>query len=185
MQPTWYLPVTEAQWSALANLGEEARIELLLADRSLEMTIGRGLNGPHRPSIEGEFSASTPVTLSHNSYTHLIQLTDQMGGRVGTVAPILSLGADSALWKCFSGCAQRIYRFDTNRIPPAGSQSAASGHLASNASNLAACINYLSTTQAPRHKLFCEWVNRVLPHVRWVQAPHVDNSQVRIECLQD
>lgn len=76
----------------------------------------------------------------------------------------------------------RIYRFSAQRRP--GFQCSAQGTavLDREAVNLPYCVNHLQTNDAHGHKTLCEWIARVFPSVKWVQAPPA-NGQFEMRCL--
>lgn len=76
-----------------------------------------------------------------------------------------------------------VYRFSAQRLPAAQSPMFPTATLQNNASNLAFCINRLQSTDAYGHKLLCEWINRVFPHVHWIQAPTNDGNLFELRCL--
>lgn len=77
---------------------------------------------------------------------------------------------------------ERIYRFSAQRRP--GMQCVAQGTavLDREATTLPYCINHLQTNDAHGHQLLCNWVNRIFPSVKWVQAPPV-GSTFELRCL--
>jgi hypothetical protein len=80
-----------------------------------------------------------------------------------------------------SSYRQRVYRFSAQRRPAAVSPPS-SNVLEREGQNLPFCINHLQTNDAYGHRLLCEWVHRIFPNVRWVQAPPL-NNQFAINCL--
>lgn len=182
-QATWYLPVPEGRWRELASLSHDEMTAKLLEESNLNVAIERCGNAHSSLRIEGEFVGSPWLSLNPSGSCHVIRLTEEADGRIGKVDFVNAGDASNLLWSYLSGCAQKVYRFDANRIPFLAMPVSESGHLASNASNLAACINRLSNTDPAGHKILCQWINRVLPHVHWVQAPAVADNQVGIECL--
>lgn len=77
-----------------------------------------------------------------------------------------------------------FYRFSAQRNPAVQSGfTGAPAVLSPDASNLAFCLSQLQLNDAHGHSLLCDWVHRVFPSVRWVQAPAVSNNQWHIQCL--
>ena len=76
----------------------------------------------------------------------------------------------------------RIYRFSAKRQP--GEQCSAQGTTVLDrlATTLPYCINHLQTNDAHGHQLLCNWVHRIFPSVKWVQAPPVV-SNFELRCL--
>lgn len=76
---------------------------------------------------------------------------------------------------------QRIYRFSAQRRP-GWTSGAGNTVLDREAIGLPFCINHLQTIDAHGHKLLCDWVHRVFPSIRWVQAPP-SGGNFQIYCL--
>lgn len=95
--------------------------------------------------------------------------------RSNEIEPEISVGGHSESQTIVGNYCQlfkpRIYRFNAQRRP--GSQCAAQGSaiLDREAVTLPYCINHLQTNDAHGHRLFCGWINRIFPSVKWVQAP--------------
>lgn len=84
----------------------------------------------------------------------------------------------------FTPYRQRIYRFNAQRRPGTTCGTQGTSILDREAASLPYCINYLQTSDADGHRILCEWINRVFPSVRWVQAPPVHgNQQFQMRCL--
>lgn len=76
----------------------------------------------------------------------------------------------------------RIYRFNALRRPGNHCVAQGSAVLDREAASLPFCINHLHTNDSHGHKILCEWINRVFPSVKWVQAPP-NGSSFELKCL--
>jgi predicted ATPase len=76
-----------------------------------------------------------------------------------------------------------IYRFSAQRRPAGECGISGEARLDREANNLPYCINYLQTNDAHGHKLLCEWVNRIFPSVKWIQAPPKPHGAFQLHCL--
>jgi len=93
-------------------------------------------------------------------------------------------GARPDLLQALKRITNSFYRFSPNRRP--ASSCGESPHpvaLSPDASNLAYCLNHLSTTDAHGFETLCEWVNRVFPAVHWIQASPRQGNLFEVECL--
>lgn len=80
----------------------------------------------------------------------------------------------------------KIYRFSAQRLPADTSSSAGDPILQRNAGNLPYCINHLHSNDAEGHRILCNWVRRIFPSVKWVQAPPIPGSQAfQLQCLPE
>lgn len=79
-----------------------------------------------------------------------------------------------------------IYRFSAQRIPADISSTAGNPILQRNAGNLPYCINYLHSNDAEGHRILCDWVHRIFPSVKWIQAPPIPGNQnFQLQCLPE
>ena len=76
----------------------------------------------------------------------------------------------------------RIYRFNAQRRPGTTVSAQGSGVLDREATTLPFCISDLQTNDAHGHKILCNWVNRVFPSVKWIQAPSRGGTY-ELKCL--
>ncbi len=90
--------------------------------------------------------------------------------------------ADATIGEYFTPFRNRVYRFNAQRKP--GTQCGAVGTfiLDREAAALPYCVNHLQTNDAHGHRLLCEWVSRVFPNVKWIQAPPVGGN-FQLRCL--
>lgn len=80
----------------------------------------------------------------------------------------------------------RIYRFSAQRLPADRSHTAGDPVLQRDAGNLPYCINHLHSNDAEGHRILCNWVNRIFPSVRWIQAPPIPAQQAfQLQCLPE
>ncbi len=79
-------------------------------------------------------------------------------------------------------CRSRVYRFSAQRRPGFKCSALENSTLDREATSLPYCINHLQTNDAHGHKILCEWVNRVFPSVKWIQATPV-GSHFELRCL--
>lgn len=112
------------------------------------------------------------------------QIRESVGGTSRFESLVGGYGPGSFVY-LGEGCRQWVYRFEAHRTPPEYSGLSNDGRLRTNASNLPGCINHLLATDNHLHHQLCLLVQRVLPSIRWVQAPPEPNgnTQVRLECL--
>ena len=55
-----------------------------------------------------------------------------------------------------------------------------------NAGNLPYCINHLHSNDAEGHRILCNWVHRIFPSVKWIQAPPIPGTQTfQLQCLPE
>lgn len=93
-------------------------------------------------------------------------------------------GAQNAILGYYPLFKTRIYRFNAIRKPGFTSSTQGNLILDREAINLPYCINHLQTNDSHGHKILCEWINRVFPSVRWVQAPPITGTgNFEIKCL--
>lgn len=79
---------------------------------------------------------------------------------------------------------KRIYRFLSDRKPGATCSASSSAQLDRTASNLPFVLNHLQTRDSHGHKLLCNWVQRIFPHIHWVQSTSIPNTQqFELHCL--
>lgn len=78
---------------------------------------------------------------------------------------------------------QFIYRFSAQRRPAGECINSGEPRLDREANNLPYCINHLQSNDAHGHKLLCEWVSRIFPSVKWIQAPPKPNGPFQLLCL--
>lgn len=78
---------------------------------------------------------------------------------------------------------QRIYRFSARRQPGTDFGTAISPTLDREATSLPYCINHLNSNDSDGHRLLCEWVSRIFPSVKWIQAPPTGAGTFQIRCL--
>ncbi len=76
----------------------------------------------------------------------------------------------------------KIYRFNALRRPGHQCGSQGSAVLDREAASLPYCINHLHTNDSHGHAFLCDWINRVFPSVKWVQAPP-NGGNFNIKCL--
>jgi len=76
-----------------------------------------------------------------------------------------------------------IYRFSAQRIPGGECSNTGAPTLDREAKNLPYCINHLQSNDAHGHKTLCEWINRIFPSVKWIQAPPTPNNFFQLQCL--
>lgn len=80
----------------------------------------------------------------------------------------------------------RIYRFSAQRLPADTSHTAGDPTLQRNAGNLPYCINHLHSNDAEGHRILCNWVHRIFPSVKWIQAPPIPGNQTfQLQCLPE
>ncbi|QID16566.1 AAA family ATPase [Nitrogeniibacter mangrovi] len=80
----------------------------------------------------------------------------------------------------------RIYRFSAQRLPADTSSTAGDPVLQRNAGNLPYCINHLHSNDAEGHRILCNWVHRIFPSVKWIQAPPIPGNQAfQLQCLPE
>ena len=76
----------------------------------------------------------------------------------------------------------RIYRFNALRKPGFQCGPQNSAILDREAVTLPYCINHLQTNDSHGHRLLCDWINRIFPSVKWVQAPP-NQGNFDLHCL--
>lgn len=76
-----------------------------------------------------------------------------------------------------------IYRFSAQRRPAGSCTNSGEPQLDREANNLPYCINHLQSNDSHGHRLLCEWVNRIFPSVKWIQAPPRPSGHFELVCL--
>lgn len=76
----------------------------------------------------------------------------------------------------------RIYRFNAQRRPGFQCSAQGSAVLDREAVTLPYCINHLQTNDAHGHRILCDWVQRVFPSVKWIQATP-NGGSFELRCL--
>ncbi|MDE2369090.1 MAG: AAA family ATPase [Burkholderiales bacterium] len=80
------------------------------------------------------------------------------------------------------GFKKRIYRFSAQRRPGTECAALGSSVLDREAAGLPYCINHLQTNDSHAHELLCNWVQRVFPGIKWIQATPL-GSIFQLRCL--
>jgi len=91
-------------------------------------------------------------------------------------------GADGTIGNYAQLFKPRIYRFSAQRRPGVHCAAQSNATLDREATTLPYCINHLQTNDAHGHQILCEWVHRIFPSVKWVQAPPVGGG-FELRCL--
>lgn len=78
----------------------------------------------------------------------------------------------------------RIYRFGAQRRPGAECGAQSTTILDREANILPYCINHLQTNDSVGHRIFCGWINRIFPSIKWVQATPVGGN-FQLRCLSN
>lgn len=180
-QQTWFLPVREELLEELSGRERQACLSQLLEEKNLIVAIERG--GTMRVQFSGVNIGTAWLSMGANEAITAIQVIEQPEGPIA-LTPVQRMGGISQqLAPALAHYGRSIYRFEASRVPAAIARLSASGTLLPNASNLASCVAHLGSNDSARHSQLCEWVQRVLPHVRWVQAPPCDDNNVELYCL--
>lgn len=178
-EPT-YLPHSVGRQHELTVLTQEALRDRLLAEVLL-VSMERS-PGAFRVKVSGDVVSTDWLDSSRSAL--LIRLEERSGQLpVGVFAGNHSSAAD-LLSRQFGMCSERVYRFDARRYTSAHGPLVQDGKLDATASNLPGCITWLQTNDPEGHRLLCELVRRVLPHVCSVQAPPLagNPSMVELRC---
>lgn len=178
-EPT-YLPYTVERQNELTVMSQEALTDRLLAE-VLQVSVERS-RGSFRVKVGGDLVFADWLDSSRSAL--LLRLEERSGQLpVGVFAGNHSAAAD-LLNHQFGMCSERIYRFDARRYTSAGGHLVQDGKLDATAGNLPGCITWLQTNDPEGHRLLCELVRRVLPHVCSVQAPPLagNPSMVELRC---
>lgn len=185
---TVYIPLPPDYRSKLLHEGnptpQTAAFEKIQAQPLLTIHLDYG-SGREYIAVESALGVSPMTQLSQNGSNHHV-LELQYPDRQCTLPKcnVLNLSGSPQLLNFGNIFRQFFYRFSAQRNP--ATQSGFTGSpavLLPDASNLAFCLSQLQLHDAYGHGLLCDWVHRVFPSVRWVQAPAVSNNQWHIQCL--
>jgi predicted ATPase len=144
-----------------SNFGNGKEILNFKGNTLIQGTIIRNSNDNSKPSAQIKY-------LSNND--PVIEIANFSGGSNITI-------------NYFQAFKTRIYRFSAQRKPGFTNNSSQGTHILDReATNLPYCINYLQTNDSFGHEILCNWINRIFPSVKWVQAPP-NGGNFEIKCL--
>lgn len=182
---TLSIPLPEQYRHLLAPGWENSEAAAVLsAVREKEITVNLAYaHAQEFLSVESNLGTSPLIGLSQSNAVlqlrmqYQSELSDERKGDLLNMTPTGELPVGHWFKHFF-------YRFSAQRTPAMQSLFTGSpATLLTNASNLAFCLSQLQLNDSYGHKILCEWVQRVFPSVRWVQAPAIPNNQWHIQCL--
>ena len=178
---TWYLPIRASQMNALTLPDLQAGLMRLLNGPDVVVEYERS-NTP-RIKFSGE-QIETEWSVQGGSEASECILVDERDDGPSASSIQRMEGIGSIFEPIRASSSQRMYRFEASRSPAPTARLAANGLLLPNASNLASCINHLSSNDPEGHRQLCEWTQRVLPNVHWLLAPPIDDMSLELRCWQ-
>lgn len=186
--PTFTLPISQAIMQGISGSSEVAAQLLFqrLCD-SPEMQIAFQIaDGTELVTYQTVLGDSDPVNMAVNQAALGVQFNFAKSGELPTGKVANFGGMHGVISEPIRRYRSRIYRFSAQRLPLEESHSAGDSLLQNNASNLPYCINHLATDDAAGHRILCEWIHRVFPSVKWVQAPPVrGDNKFQLQCLPE
>lgn len=155
-------------------LSENPKVELLYefgGNRRVVTT--NSILGTNRQDGSGNIAILTlQAELLDNGTIQRQQISNLVGGLPGDTIPTLNR------------LTSLFYRFSAHRRPAGRCMETVHPvTLSPDATNLAYCLNVLQSTDSHGHQILCEWVNRIFPAVRWIQASPRLGNFFEIECL--
>ena len=151
-----------------AGLVLEVGFEASVDSVSYETVLGKsGVFSRNRPH---ETLTALPLHFSDSEVTPSAQIAN-FGGISGTVAGY------------YEQYRRAIYRFSAQRRPGGECVNSGDPLLDREATNLPYCINHLQSNDAHGHKMLCDWVNRIFPSVKWIQASPTPTNSFQLRCL--
>ena len=175
-----YLPISTG---LRFNNEAEQRVyfEGLIANPQFDLLIEHG-GGNSNLVFRWENGVSTKATLQSNEAIYSINTTLNEGN-VPIFNGLEMYGVSQIIGSYFLSYIPYVYRFSAQRRPAGTSGAYNDAKLDREATNLPFCINHLQSSDAHGHKQLCEWVNRIFPNVKWVQAPPVNGGVFELKCL--
>ena len=182
---TVYIPIPRDYRDKLLHDGnpvpQTAAFEKIQAQPLLAIHLDYG-GGLEYMAVESALGVSSMAQNEANHHILQLQYPDRQFKL--PQCNIANLSGSSQLLNFGNIFRQFFYRFSAQRNPATQCGFTASpAVLLPDASNLAFCLSQLQLHDAYGHSLLCDWVHRVFPSVRWVQAPAVSNNQWHIQCL--
>lgn len=144
--------------------------------------------GTQRVFYETHYGCSECVSLhSHNDPIYALNIDfSPVDGTIQSAQISNFSGIGRSLAEIRDRYRSRIYRFSAQRLPADTSPTAGDPILQRNAGNLPYCINHLHSNDAEGHRILCNWVHRIFPSVKWIQAPPIPGAQTfQLQCLPE
>lgn len=148
----------------------------------LELENGNGRQYVSTETVLGKTERDT--LMGPEASTHLLQLRFLSRDSQKADCNVLNVGGVPSQIRFSDAFRPFFYRFSAQRNPTIHSGfSGTTTTLLPDASNLAFCLSQLQLNDAHAHSQLCDWINRVFPSVKWVQAPAISNNSWLIQCL--
>lgn len=176
-----YLPINSSLSSKFSEVDSINQVNIFIKNNEQIEINSKFGNGKNILTFASNNLVAGVVNNSQNSlYSTLIQYTPN------EINPTIGIsnygGAQNVILGYQSLFKNKIYRFNAIRRPSSQCAAQDTHILDREATTLPFCINHLQSNDSYGHKILCEWINRIFPSVKWVQAPPIGGN-FEIKCL--